>query len=63
MGETIKKLRKRAKMTQHELAELIGVKQATISLYETGKRKIDINTAQKIAIALEVSLDELFHGI
>lgn len=59
----IKKLRKRAKMTQHELAELIGVKQATISLYETGKRKIDINTAQKIAIALEVSLDELFHGI
>ncbi len=63
MGEVIKKLRKRAKMTQHELAELIGVKQATISLYETGKRKIDINTAQKIAIALEVSLDELFHGI
>ena len=59
----IKKLRKRAKMTQHELAELIGVKQATISLYETGKRKIDINTEQKIAIALEVSLDELFHGI
>ena len=59
----IKKLRKRAKMTQHELAELIGVKQATISLYETGKRKIDINTAQKIAIAFEVSLDELFHGI
>lgn len=50
-------------MTQHELAELIGVKQATISLYETGKRKIDIKTAQKIAIALEVSLDELFHGI
>lgn len=63
MGEVIKKLRKRAKMTQHELAELIGVKQATISLYETGKRKIDINTAQKIAIALELSLDELFHGI
>ncbi|CCY58281.1 transcriptional regulator XRE family [Clostridium sp. CAG:632] len=63
MGEVIKKLRKRANMTQHELAELIGVKQATISLYETGKRKIDINTAQKIAIALEVSLDELFHGI
>lgn len=49
-------------MTQQELAEMIGVKQAAISLYENGKRKVDIKTAQKIAIAFEVSLDELFHG-
>lgn len=62
MSTEIKKLRKRANMTQQELAEMIGVKQAAISLYENGKRKVDIKTAQKIAIAFEVSLDELFHG-
>lgn len=59
----IKTLRKEKKMTQTELAELVGVTQETISKLENGKRKLDINTAQKIAIAFEVSLDELFHGI
>ena len=63
MGNSISKLRKEKKMTQSELAELIGVTQETISKLENGKRKLDINIAQKIAIAFEVSLDELFHGI
>lgn len=63
MGNSINKLRKEKKMTQTELAELVGVTQETISKLENGKRKLDINTAQKIAIAFEVSLDELFHGI
>lgn len=62
MEDTIKKIRKRYGLSQVELAELIGVTQATISLYETGKRNINMETAQKIAIALEVSLDELWHG-
>lgn len=62
MVDTIKKIRKKYGLSQGELAELIGVTQATISLYETGKRNINIETAQKIAIALEVSLDELWHG-
>ena len=53
-------LRKKNKMTQGELAELIGATQEIISNIENGKRKLDINTAQKIAIAFEVSLDELF---
>lgn len=63
MGNSISKLRKEKEMTQSELAELIGVTQETISKLENGKRNLDINTAQKIAIAFEVSLDELFHGI
>ena len=63
MGNSISKLRKEKKMTQSELAKLIGVTQETISKLENGKRNLDINTAQKIAIAFEVSLDELFHGI
>lgn len=63
MYSKIRMLRKKNKMTQHELAELIGVTQETISNIENGKRKLDINIAQKIAIAFEVSLDELFHGI
>ena len=63
MGNSISKLLKEKEMTQSELAELIGVTQETISKLENGKRNLDINTAQKIAIAFEVSLDELFHGI
>ena len=62
-GTFLAATRKEKKMTQTELAELVGVTQETISKLENGKRKLDINTAQKIAIAFEVSLDELFHGI
>lgn len=58
----IKEIRKKKGITQIELAEIIGIDQSTLSRYENGKRKVDIKTAQKIAIAFEVSLDELFHG-
>ncbi len=50
-------------MTQKELADLVGTSQAAISSYEKGTRRLGLETAQKIAIALEVSLDELWHGI
>lgn len=63
MKETIKKLRKQNGLTQKELADLVGTSQAAISNYESGNRSLGIETAKKIAIALEVSLDELWHGI
>ncbi len=63
MNQTIKNFRKQNKMTQKELADLVGTSQAAISSYEKGTRRLGLETAQKIAIALEVSLDELWHGI
>lgn len=62
MNQLIRKLRKQNKMTQKELADLVGTSQAAISNYEKGNRRLGMETAQKIAIALEVSLDELWHG-
>lgn len=63
MNQTIRDLRKQNKMTQKELADLVGTSQAAISNYEKGNRGLGMETAQKIAIALEVSLDELWHGL
>lgn len=62
MNHIIKDIRKQNKMTQKELADLVGTSQAAISSYEKGTRRLGLETAQKIAIALEVSLDELWHG-
>ena len=36
-GEKIKMLRKSAKMTQAELAEKLGVRDAAVAKYETGR--------------------------
>lgn len=59
----LKDLRKKIGLSQEELADLVGTSQSAISNYENGNRKLNIETAQKIAIALEISLDELWNGI
>ncbi len=56
----IKMKRKEMKLTQIELAKLVGISQGTLSLYETGKRQPDIKTAMCIAKNLGVSIEEIF---
>jgi transcriptional regulator with XRE-family HTH domain len=46
-------------MTQAELAEAVGVTQATLSHYETGKRDVSVATLLRIAEALDVSIQDL----
>lgn len=46
--EMIKKIRTEMKLTQSELAELLGVTQHTISQWETGKRQIDYVSFEKL---------------
>ncbi len=41
-GETLHILRRRKKMKQWELAEMVGLKQATVSCYEGGTRKMTL---------------------
>ncbi|MBQ9200640.1 MAG: helix-turn-helix transcriptional regulator [Lachnospiraceae bacterium] len=56
----LKQARKRKGLSQMELAKLIGLKQVTISQYESGARTPDLNTSKKLADALEMTLDEFF---
>lgn len=55
----IKKLRKKRKITQVELAKVIKVKQETISAYESNKAQPSADALIKIAKYLNTSTDYL----
>lgn len=61
-GKIIKELRERKKLTQVELADIIGVSDKTISKWETGKGLPDISLIEPLAKTLEVSIIELMNG-
>ena len=60
LGERIREARKRASMTQEELASKIGVKRSVISKYETGAIDPTTSQLQQIASALNVPIDFFF---
>lgn len=60
VGEKLKSARMSAGFTQEELAKIIGVTKATISVYESGQREPPIKTLILLAKTLRISLDELF---
>jgi len=62
IGESILHYRKEKKMTQGRLAEIIGVKTATISKYEKGIVIPPLKQLQKIADALGVPMDYILKG-
>ena len=59
LSENIRNARLKAGLNQEELATMIGVKKATISLYENGAREPDALKIVAIAKALNVSGDYL----
>lgn len=59
MPNRIRQLRKERNLTQLEIAHLVGVKEPTISNYETGKREPDKETWIKLAGVLGVTVDYL----
>ena len=59
LGEKIKKYREEKKMTQVEVADVLGVKPATISKYEAGTLEPNIESLKKLAELFGVSVDEL----
>jgi repressor LexA len=63
LGELIKRLRERSGLSQPKLASLSGLDRSHISLLERGKRgNITQRTAEKLALALEVSPKIFFTG-
>lgn len=59
LGNKIIELRKKAKLSQEQLAEKIEVTRQTISNWELGETNPDIVQAKKIAETFNISLDEL----
>lgn len=60
---TFQEIRQKNNLTQAELGKIVNCKQVTISQYENGQRKPDILTLQKLAIALNVSLEVLCEAL
>lgn len=61
LGEKIKLYRENKKMTQAEIAEILGVKPATVSKYEAETLEPNIETLKKLSKIFEVSIDELLN--
>lgn len=59
LGEKIKQYRENKNMTQNEIADILGVKSATVSKYESGALEPNIESLKKLAELFEVSIDEL----
>ena len=59
LGQRIQSARKAKNLTQKQLAELIGVVTGTIQQYELNKRQPRIEQLQKIADALDTSIQQL----
>ncbi|MCK8824344.1 helix-turn-helix domain-containing protein [Fuchsiella alkaliacetigena] len=55
----LKELRKQKDLKQEKLASHLNLSRSTIAGYETGKRKPDYNTLEKIASFFNVSVDYL----
>ena len=64
-GRTLRYYRIHKGYTTHELANLVGVVPATITLYENDKNPIKYKTAVLLADILEIDrqllLDDLYH--
>jgi transcriptional regulator with XRE-family HTH domain len=61
---SLKSHREKAGLSQAELAEVVGVRQATISDLETGKsRRVELDLLERLASALGVKAAALFEHI
>ena len=63
IGKNIKGLRERRGMTQESLAEALFVTRQTVSNYETGKSRPDIDMLVRIAQVLDADMNHLLYGL
>lgn len=59
LSENIKKYREEKNLTQQQLADKLYVSRQTVCRWEKGTRCPDLITAKKLALELDVSMDEL----
>ena len=58
-SERLRAERKKAKLTQEDMAKQLGITRAAYTLYETDKTQPSLESAAKIAEILKTSLDYL----
>lgn len=63
IGKNIRTLRERKGMTQEELAQALFVTRQTVSNYETGKSRPDIDMLVSIAQVLETDVNQVLYGL
>ncbi len=59
LGDNIKRLREERHLTQQQLADKLYVSRQTVCRWENGSRCPDLIMAKKLAVELDISLDEL----
>jgi len=59
IGNKIKQYRELNKMTQKDIAEVLGVEPGTISKYESGMIEPNIESIKKLAETFKITIDEL----
>ena len=62
IGKFISDCRKEKKLTQKQLAEVLGVTNKAVSKWETGEGYPDITLLPQLAAELDISIDELLLG-
>ncbi len=62
LGKRIRKYREMKGLSQHDLYEKTGISTTQISSYENGNRAIGLQTIAKLAVALGVSIDDIYFG-
>jgi transcriptional regulator with XRE-family HTH domain len=62
LGETIRRLRRKAGLSQERLAEKAELSPVYISRVECGKENISVDAAVRIAKAVGARLQDLFEG-
>jgi len=55
----LKEFREKKGLSQLSLGNILGISKQTVSSYETGSREPNIEMLAKLAIVLEVTIDEL----
>lgn len=60
--DNVKRLRKKKRLTQAQLGELIGVSQQVIASYERGKSKPSLETGTNLAKALDTTVEQLLNN-
>lgn len=60
MKNKIIKYREENNITQSEMAEILGISNVTLHHYETGKRNVPYDVAEKIAKILKKEVEDIF---
>jgi transcriptional regulator with XRE-family HTH domain len=60
IGEEVRRLRLRRKLSQDELAHKAGLHRAYVGAIERGEKNVTILTLQSVAKAMEVPIRDLF---